>query len=290
MQKRFEQHGIPFNIDRNLIPPDTSTLFVCSGMQIHKDRFRRQDGGRVASLHSCLRTDDIDLVGDGSHLTYFEMLGNFSFGNNDYADSVDLWHSLVHDIGLPVTSVHVHPDRPDHAQLWTKLGYDIVPDTDCVWSDGGIGGHCCELYCGDLEVGNLVNPDGGSTDVGFGWERVIQVVEGVNSVSGSSLFRASIHPVLADHERAVMALRENGIEPGNKGRSYVCRRLLRRLLNLIDRERFAFDDWLDAERRLRERVLAQARRMWRKHHAKPPEWWWDTMGILPEEIDLIARE
>ena len=292
MQQRFQQHGISFNIDRNLIPPDddTSTLFVCSGMQPHKERFRQRDGGRIATLQSCLRTDDIDLVGDSSHLTYFEMLGNFSFGNHDYADSVDLWHSLVVDLALPVTTVHVHPDRPDHTRLWTALGYDIVDDLDCTWSDGGIGGHCCELYCGDLEVGNLVNPDGGSTDVGFGFDRMMQVIEGASSVSGTSLFRASVNPILADHERAVLALQDNGIAPGNKGRAYVCRRLLRRMLRLIDRERFAFDDWLHAERQLQDSALRQARRMWRKHHAKPVDWWWETMGILPEEVELISRE
>ena len=292
MQKRFEQHGIDFTIDRNLIPPDddTSTLFICSGMQPHKERFRQCDGGRLATLQSCLRTDDIDLVGDASHLTYFEMLGNFSFGNHDYADSVDLWHSLVLDLALPITSVHVHPDRRDHARLWMALGYDVVDDRDCIWSDGGIGGHCCELYCGELEVGNLVNPDGGSTDVGFGFDRMMQVIESRASVTGTSLFRTGIHPILADHERAVLALRENGIEPGNKGRSYVCRRILRRMLRLVDGERFAFDDWLDAERRLQQRALRQARRMWRDHSGETAEWWWGTMGLLPEEIALISSE
>ena len=290
MLKRFQEHGIPFDIDRNLIPPDTSTLFVCSGMQPHKHRFRQPDGGRLGSLQSCLRTDDIDLVGDGSHLTYFEMLGNFSFGNHDYAESVGLWHSLILDLALPVTSVHVHPDRLDHAALWTRLGYTVVPDVDCVWSDGGIGGHCSELYCGSLEVGNLVNPDGGSTDVGFGWERLIQVVERADTVYETSLFRQGVHPVLADHERAITVLRENGVEPGNKGRNYVCRRLLRRMLRLIDGERFAIDDWLESERLSRELKIRQARRMWRKHSAKPPEWWWDTMGIFPEEMSMIARE
>jgi alanyl-tRNA synthetase len=288
--KRFDEHDIPFETNRNLIPSDTSTLFVCSGMQLHKKRFHNPDGGRLASLQSCLRTDDIDLVGDGSHLTYFEMLGNFSFGNHDYADSVDLWHSLVLDLALPVTSVHVHPDRRDHADLWLSHGYPVVPDLDCEWSDGDVGGHCCELYCGDLEIGNLVNPNGGSTDVGFGWERVIQVVEGKSAVHETSLFRSGIPPVLADHERAVIALRENGIEPGNKGRAYVCRRLLRRMLRLIDDERFAFDDWLDHERRMREDKLRQARRMWRRHSGKPPEWWWDTLGILPDELIMVARE
>src|SRR5262249_45444966 len=148
-----------------------------------------------------------------------------------------------------ITSVHVHPDRIDHRRLWERYGYPVLDDPDCTWSDGEIGGECCEIYCGDLEIGNLVNPHGGSTDVGFGWERIVQVVEKVPRVDRSSLFRQDVHPIVADHTRTVQTLLENGVRPGNKHREYVCRRLLRHMLRYLDgSESFSFDEWLNEER------------------------------------------
>jgi alanyl-tRNA synthetase len=239
-------------------------------------------------LQSCIRTDDLNLVGDGSHLTYFEMVGNFSFGGDDYKISIELWDSLLRDLQVPVTSVHVHPSRSDHRRLWENRGYSVVLDESCVWSDGQIGGHCCEVFCGDLEIGNLVNPLEHSTDVGFGWERLHQVVEGKSRVDQTSLFDQRLHPVVSDHCRTLSVLRANGVTPGNKGRNYVCRRILRRILPLlIGKEVFEFDDWLHRERELREKNLQQGRRLWRRHWNQPPEFWWETFGILPEQLELL---
>lgn len=257
-------------------------------MQPHKRRFRQPDGGRHGSLQSCVRTRDIELVGDGSHLTCFEMLGNFSFGGNDYEVSVELWHSILTDLRISVSGVHVHPSRTDHRRLWERRGYPIVLDPSCRWTDGEIGGHCCELFCGELEIGNLVNPEGRSTDVGFGWERLHQVVEQKSRVDDTSLFPTRGHPVVLDHSRAISLLQTNGIEPGNRGRNYVCRRLIRRMLPLLTGdERFVFDDWIGQEQELRELSLKQGRRHWRKHRDKPDSFWRETFGILPEEIRLL---
>jgi len=257
-------------------------------MQRVKRRFYQPDGGHHGSLQSCVRTDDLELVGDGSHLTYFQMVGNFSFGGEDYETSVELWHSILWDLGIPVTEIRVHPNRSDHRRLWLDRGYTVKPDESCVWSDGRIGGHCCEVFCGELEVGNLVNPLGHSTDVGFGWERLHQIVENKDRVDQTSLFDKKMHPVVSDHCRTITIMRENGIEPGNRGRNYVCRRLLRRMLRLLTgHESFEFDDWLQQERELRERNIRQGRRLWRKHREKPPSFWWETFGIMPDEIDLL---
>jgi alanyl-tRNA synthetase len=167
----FNDYDFPFNEDRSVIPnqDDQSTLFVCSGMQRFKSRFTAQDKGRLSSLQSCIRTNDIDLVGDGSHLTHFQMLGNFSFGNNDYEKSCEMWRSIDQQILLGISNIHVHPSSP-HKLIWEKMGYPTIEDVDCVWSDGTIGGYCSEMYRGNLEIGNLVNTLGHSTDVGFGWE------------------------------------------------------------------------------------------------------------------------
>lgn len=288
VRRRFGEFGFPLVTDRNIIPPDDSTLFVCSGMQRVRDRFRDSDGGRHGSLQSCIRTNDLELVGDGSHLTYFEMVGNFSFGGQDYDESVELWHTILKDLGIGVTEVRVHPTRPDHGEMWRRRGYRVTDDPDCTWSDGNISGECCEVFCGDLEIGNLVNPMGHSTDVGFGWERLHQVCEGKGRVDETSLF-IDHHPVVADHSRTLRVLHENGIGPGNRGRGYVCRRMVRRLLPLLrGDEGFVFGEWVEQEKERREKCVMRGRRAWRRHGGKPPEWWWDTFGVLPEEMPLLG--
>ena len=257
-------------------------------MQRVKNRFLNPDGSKHGSLQSCVRTNDLELVGDGQHLTYFEMLGNFSFGGNDYEISVELWHCLLTDLAIKVDCIHVHPDRPDHKQLWVKRGYPVVDDPDCVWSDGNIGGHCCEVFSRGLEIGNLVNPLGHSTDVGFGWERLHLLVEQKQNIHDTSLFIRH-HPVVADHVRTLEMMYRNGIKPGCKGREYICQRLLRRMLKYLDgTERFVFDDWLKEQEEKRRVTLYRAKRMWKRHKDKSPEWWYSTCGLLPEEMELLS--
>ena len=289
VRRRFEQFGFPLVVNRDVvIHDDDTTLFVCSGMQPNKHRFRNLDGGRYGSLQSCIRTDDIDLVGDGSHLTYFEMVGNFSFGSDEYELSIDLWDSILSDLNVTGTHIRVHPSQNQHRLLWQRRGYRVERDKNCVWSDGEIGGYCCEVFVGNLEIGNLVHPLGTCTDVGFGWERLVQVVEEKRRVDQTSLFDQRFCPVVSDHCRTISVLKENGVQPGNKGRNYICRRLLRRLLRRLDgTESFSFDDWLKSERELMDKCLREGRRFWRRHKDKPPSFWWETFGITPEEIHLL---
>jgi hypothetical protein len=164
----------------------------------------------------------------------------------------------------------------------------VVPDDLCEWSDGTIGGYCCELFVGDLEIGNLVNPLGHSTEVGFGWERLHQVIEGTTRVDETSLFDKRLSPIISDHTRTISVMWKSGIGPGNKGRHYVCRRLIRRLLRLeFEPSQFPFRDWFVQEQELRDKCVRHGRRMWRRHKEKPLEFWWETFGILPEEICLL---
>lgn len=257
-------------------------------MQDLKPRFRQPDQSVYGSVQSCLRTNDLELVGDGTHLTHFEMVGNFSFGRSDYPKSVELWHQIVGRLGIKVTHVNIHPSRIDHQKLWKKLGYEVRPDPECVWSDGDIGGYCSEMFVGELEIGNLVNTQDISTDVGFGLERMVQVIEQMSRVDESSLFDQKLHPIVRDHSRTIKLLWEQGILPGNKGRGYVCRRLIRRILPLIDQsDQFEFQEWLEVEREGREKCLRQGKRLWRKHSGKHKEWWWETVGLLPEEVDSL---
>lgn len=283
------EFGYSLSIETNIIPTDDTTLFVCSGMQNFKERFRNQDGGRLATLQSCIRTNDLSLVGDGIHLTYFEMLGNFNFSEkNEYEYSIDLWSNILWDLGIAKDCViHVHPsDWNCKRILWKHAGFEVVPDEECEWSDGDIGGTCSEVYWKGIEIGNLVNPLGVCTDVGFGWERLVMAVEGKERVDETSLFDVSLAPVVRDHVRCLDSFWKNGIVPGNKGRNYVCRRLLRKLLPFYHKE-FLWSEWLEAEWSLREKGLIRAQKMWKRHKDKSPQWWWETCGITQEDLDWL---
>lgn len=224
MGRRFEEFGFSLHEDRNIIPADDTTLFVCSGMQQLKPKFKAADGTAYGSLQSCIRTNDIDLIGDGSHLTSFVMVGNFSFKGQSYGHSVDLWAAILWDL-FEFKSydmvIHVHPDRPDHKKLWDDYNFHVVDDPECVWSDGDIGGHCCEVFY--------------------------------------------------------------------KGREYICRRLLRRMMQYTDGVGTGVCDWIMDERELLRKRLVTAKRAWKKNQDKPPEWWWDTFGIMAEEILHLSR-
>lgn len=285
VSSRFEEFGFPLFIDDNIIPNDDTTLFVCSGMQNLKQKFLTPNGTKYGSLQSCVRTNDLELVGDGSHLTFFQMLGNFHFGG-DYEVSVELWHSILRDCSIPVDSVHCHPDNQTHKKLWISRGYQVQDDSECVWSDGNVGGNCCEIYSRGLEIGNLVNTLGHSVDVGFGWERLIQITENVSRVDQTSLF-GNYHPIISDHSRTLEVFWRHNIMPGNKGRNYICRRLVRRMMPLLNTEKFIFQDWIESEKEQLNKRLREAKRIWRRYQDKSPEWWWTTCGILPEEIELI---
>ena len=273
----------------DIIPEDDTTLFICSGMQPFKQRFRDRDGGRLATLQSCVRTNDLDLVGDGSHLTYFEMLGHFHFGRTDeYEYAIDLWAGLLDDLGIGKDClIHVHPlDWNSKRILWEHAGFGVVADEGCVWSDGDIGGMCCEVYWKGVEIGNLVNPLGTCTDVGFGLERLVMAAENKTRVDETSLFDVSLPPVARDHVRCLNAFWRNGIPPGNKGRNYVCRRLLRRLLP-FDGD-YVWRGWLEDEKALRAKCLDRGAKMWKRHKDKPPRWWWETCGLTEDDLILVA--
>jgi alanyl-tRNA synthetase len=285
--RRFEEYGFPLHIDNRIIPEDQSTLFICSGMQRVRHKFSSPDGSVYGSLQSCVRTNDLGLVGDGIHLTSFGMLGNFSFHGPEYRVSCELWTRILHDLKVPTEPVHVHPDRDDHKAIWKQLGHDVVDDSGCEWSDGQIGGYCCEIYSRGVEIGNLVNPLGHSTDVGFGFERLLTVLENKTRVDETSLFDQRLDPVTRDHVRTLGLFHRNGVKPGGKGRGFICRRLLRRVLDST------FDsppwvEWIEAERKVRDQSLQRSRRMWTRHKDKPLTWWWETCGLTEEDMKLLG--
>lgn len=255
-------------------------------MQPFKSRFQQPDGTSYGNVQWCVRMNDIEEVGDGTHLTFFQMVGSFGFGTDDYGRHCGMWTRIMRDLGIPVSHVNVHPESK-FERYWEKE-FQVRHDPGCVWSDGTVGGHCSELFTPEgLEVGNLVNPMGHSIDVGFGFERMLQIVEGKSRVDETSDFDQTLDPVSRDHVRTLTVFWEQGIVPGNKGRNYVCRRLLRRFLRRNPSPDVPFGEWTGDERRRMEQSLREGRRHWRKNGERPDGFYWDTFGVLPEELPLM---
>lgn len=287
IHKRFDQFGFPLKIDENIIPPltDESTLFICSGMQQYKSRFQNPDNTHLGTIQSCIRTNDLDLVGDGGHLTYFQMIGNFSFGNDDYQKSIEMWLSILSDLDIRDFSIHYHPDGP-HKNLWPES--NMVSDPECLWTDGNVGGYCCEVFIDQLEIGNLVNPLGHSTDVGFGLERILQIIEKKKRVDETSLFDQTLHPVTRDHVRCLNILRQNNVRPGYQKRESICRKLVQNVILFQSdwqQRNFAFDDWLREENEKHLKRIKTAKRSWRKYKNRDEKFWKDTFGVTKSEVE-----
>lgn len=93
---------------------------------------------------------------------------------------------------------------------------------------------------------------------------------------------------MSDHVRALEVLWNNKISPGGKGRNYVCQRLLRRIIPFLDgTEKFMFDEWLEQQKQKRIITLNRAQKMLRRHKDKSPQWWWESCGLLPEELEML---
>ena len=297
IRHRFDENGLPFELSTNIIPDnDPTTLFICSGMQPLKPRFQTLDGSSHGNIQYCVRTNDIDEVGDGTHLTFFQMVGSFGFGTNNYERHIGLWHSIVSDLDLSDMYrehiiVRVNSES-NHRRLWEKYGdeYLVMDDPTCIWSDGSVGGFCSEMFLCGLEIGNLVNPMTHSVDVGFGYERLYQMVCRSGRVDGTDLFRQELDPVSRDHYRTLSVFYEQGIGPGNKGRNYVCRRLIRRYIRLNpESHNEPFSEWIGPERSRMDKSLREGRRFYRRNSGKSNEFWWETFGVMPDELGLLTR-
>lgn len=263
-------------------------------MQPLKPRFQRPDGTSYGNIQYCVRTNDIDEVGDGVHLTFFQMVGSFGFGSCDYQRHVTMWTNIVLDLDLTISHVNVHPES-GFEHFW-KDKFHVRHDPDCVWTDGNVGGFCSELFSPDgVEVGNLVNPLGHSVDVGFGFERMLQVMERKNRIDETELFSPVLDPVSRDHFRTLSLFQEQGIVPGNRGRNYVCRRLMRRFIRLNANRVIAcpFSEWMQSEGIRMEKSIRDAQRFWRRNKDKAgtlsDSFYWDTFGVMPEEMFLVRR-
>jgi alanyl-tRNA synthetase len=276
---------------------DPTLLFTNAGMVQFKDVFlgaekRRYD--RAATSQRCVRAggkhNDLENVGYTSrHHTFFEMLGNFSFGDYFKREAIQYaWEFLTETLGLPEERlwVTVFNDDDEAADIWLKemkvdpARFTRMGEKDNFWAMGDTGpcGPCSEIFYdhgpdveggppgspdedGDryVEIWNLVfmqfdrSADGAMTplpkpsvDTGMGLERIAAVMQGVHSnyqidlfvglieaaakVLGVSNDGSSSLNVIADHIRAAAFLIVDGVLPGNEGRGYVLRRIIRRAI------------------------------------------------------------
>lgn len=308
--KFFEQRGHTVFPSDSLIPTnDPTLLFTGAGMNQFKNMFLGSYTGnisRATTCQKCLRTGDIENVGrTSSHHTFFEMLGNFSFGDYFKEQAIEwAWEFITKEIKLPVErlSVSVFENDEEAHGIWQKLigipAHKIhrFGEKDNFWpssapSQGPNGpcGPCSEIFydqgttigCGRkecnpacdcdryVELWNLVfiqfdrkGPipaeagNGGildplpkrGIDTGMGLERMARVMQGVLSNFEIDVFSPIIQQIaeiagikhdgnskegilmrrIADHTRAVVFCISDGVLPGNEGRGYVERRLLRK--------------------------------------------------------------
>jgi alanyl-tRNA synthetase len=151
----------------SLIPHnDPTVLLTTAGMQQFITYFTGQDRPptlRATSVQKCFRTQDLEEVGDDTHLTFFEMLGNFSFGDYFKKEAIEwAWEFLTRDLGLPserlwITIFEGDQDAPEDLEakeLWMGVGvpeYKIfgLPKSENWWGppgDSGPCGPCSEIY------------------------------------------------------------------------------------------------------------------------------------------------
>lgn len=297
----FAERGHEVVPSASLIPAnDPTLLFTNAGMVPFKEAFLGQEKRanlRAVSVQRCVRAggkhNDLENVGyTARHHTFFEMLGNFSFGDYFKGEAIRYgWDFLTGTLGLPAERLLVTVYETDDEAFahWRddiglpedrilRIGDKPGGGSDNFWQMGDTGpcGPCSEIFYdhgpeipggppgspdedGDrfIEIWNIVfmqydraadgtlsNLPKPSVDTGMGLERLAAVMQGVHSNYQIDLFRHLIDAaveatgttdresaslkVIADHIRSCAFLVVDGVRPGNEGRDYVLRRIIRR--------------------------------------------------------------
>ena len=301
----FASKGHQIVPSSSLVPhEDPTLLFTNAGMNQFKDvflGFDKRPYSRATTAQKCVRAggkhNDLENVGyTARHHTFFEMLGNFSFGDYFKRDAIKYaWELLTEVYKLPKEklTVTVYAEDDEAYDIWTKevgvpvdkvirigdnKGARYASDNFWMMGDTGPCGPCTEIFYdhgehiwggppgspeedGDrfIEIWNNVfmqfNRDENgvmhplpkpSVDTGMGLERIAAVLQGVHANYEIDLFQSLIKAaaretsdadmaspslkVLADHIRACAFLIADGVIPGNEGRGYVLRRIIRRAI------------------------------------------------------------
>lgn len=302
--KFFEKKSHVIWPSDSLVPQnDPTLLFTGAGMNQFKDMFLGKGNlafKKATTCQKCLRTGDIDNVGrTASHHTFFEMLGNFSFGDYFKKETIEwAWEFLLQELKIPEERlrVSVYKDDRESYEIWEKhIGVPKAKiycygEKDNFWpanapllGPNGPCGPCSEIFfdqgekvgCGRrecepacdcdrfVEIWNLVftqydRTEGGkltplphkNVDTGMGLERMARVIQGVQTNFDIDIFSPIIKSLeeisqvkyngqreqailmrrIADHVKAGVFCISDGVLPGNEGRGYVERRLLRRAI------------------------------------------------------------
>jgi len=262
-------------MDGNLRPYDDTTLFAIAGMQQFKPLFKDPTfKGTISNIQSCLRLNDLEEIGDGSHLLYFNMLGYFSFREKTVQETVDFWMEFLNSIGIIPDYVTIHPDKPEWKELYSNYNMEIRYDEGCILSEGSHdseSSYCTEFYKNGIEIGNIVNPYGYSIDCGFGEERLEMVLTGKGKSKEDTL------------KETIMKIIESGYTPTYNKQGSILRKLLRicYLENIVIEHEFYQDEILR-----QQKIIDKYNRMKQKpkFQDKDKEWWFNTLGI---DLDLI---
>lgn len=258
-------------METSVKPYDNTTLFCPAGMQQFKSKFSDLDHKETLSnIQPCIRLNDINEIGDGTHLLYFNMIGLFSFREKTVQEMIHFWMEFLNRIGIKPDYVTIHPDKIVEWSPYYKIyNIPIKWDGECKWSDGDIGGYCTEFYKDGVEIGNIVNPLGTCIDVGFGLERLELVLGGVPTTKNDIL------------KETVMKIIESGFRPSHNGSGYILKNLLR---TLCDNGLVIDHPFYNEEIKRQEINLSKYNRLKEKNKYKSKEWWWDTHGI---DLDLM---
>lgn len=273
-----------------LTEPGDPVLFTSSGMHPLTPYLEGRPhplGRRLTNLQRCLRTTDLDEVGDPSHLTVFEMLGSWSLGDYSHEQSIRWGYDLLTGgFGLRPDQLfvtvfggddQVGPDL-DSERVWQQLGLPVERLGDDNWWSNGPTGPCgpdteifvwtgpsspqgtpgtdsrwveiwnhVDMCYRRLDDGSLVRLDQRNVDTGMGFERLLMILQGKDSVYDTDLFepwsrglspwrpdRPSLR-LLTDHLRSGVVMIGDGVRPSNTGRGYVLRRVIRRCLTTLRR-------------------------------------------------------
>ncbi len=275
-----------------LIPEhDPTLMFTNAGMVQFKNIFtgaQKTGMKRAVSSQKCLRAggkhNDLENVGYTTrHHTFFEMLGNFSFGDYFKETAIEFaWKFITQELSLDKNrlSITVYHTDDEAYEIWRKIsGFSSdkiirIATDDNFWSMGSTGpcGPCSEIFYDHVspnlheddriveiwnlvfmefnkdEEGNLQKLPKKCIDTGMGLERIAAVMQNVHDNYDIDLFSALIdksqeycgrtenkvaHKIIADHLRAAAFLIAEGVLPGNEGRNYVLRRLIRRAARYI---------------------------------------------------------